>query len=68
MPATSSAAGTAVDLISSTPVLENPEHQTKWYYKYFLGKLHKNYVGQDAETKANYALSGESAVNLEIAV
>jgi hypothetical protein len=32
--------------VSTTPVLENPEHQTKWYYKYFLGKFHRNYVGQ----------------------
>lgn len=22
----------------STPVLENPEYQTRWYFKYFLGK------------------------------
>ena len=28
-------------------MLENPENQTKWYYKYFLGKLHQNYVGID---------------------
>ena len=33
--------------IPTTPVLENPEHQTKWYYKYFLGKFHSNFVGQD---------------------
>ncbi|XP_014288553.3 GTPase-activating Rap/Ran-GAP domain-like protein 3 isoform X2 [Halyomorpha halys] len=33
----------------STPVLENPEYQTRWYFKYFLGKLHQNYVGVDAE-------------------
>ncbi|XP_022643618.1 GTPase-activating Rap/Ran-GAP domain-like protein 3 isoform X3 [Varroa destructor] len=33
----------------STPVLENPEYQTRWYFKYFLGKLHQNYVGADAE-------------------
>ncbi|XP_060525674.1 GTPase-activating Rap/Ran-GAP domain-like protein 3 isoform X2 [Cylas formicarius] len=31
----------------STPVLENPEYQTRWYFKYFLGKLHQNYVGLD---------------------
>ncbi|XP_026673257.1 GTPase-activating Rap/Ran-GAP domain-like protein 3 [Ceratina calcarata] len=23
----------------STPILENPEYQTRWYFKYFLGKL-----------------------------
>ncbi|XP_073980334.1 GTPase-activating Rap/Ran-GAP domain-like protein 3 isoform X2 [Rhodnius prolixus] len=33
----------------STPVLENPEYQTRWYFKYFLGKLHQNYVGVDSE-------------------
>ena len=22
----------------STPILENPEHQTRWYFKYFLGR------------------------------
>ncbi|XP_059082033.1 GTPase-activating Rap/Ran-GAP domain-like protein 3 isoform X1 [Tigriopus californicus] len=42
--------------VSSTPVLENPDHQTKWYYKYFLGKFHQNYVGQDTE-KNTYVLS-----------
>ncbi|XP_054729663.1 GTPase-activating Rap/Ran-GAP domain-like protein 3 isoform X1 [Anastrepha obliqua] len=40
----------------STPILENPEHQTRWYFKYFLGKLHQNYVGIDAE-KNQYFLS-----------
>ncbi|XP_046368417.1 GTPase-activating Rap/Ran-GAP domain-like protein 3 isoform X2 [Haliotis rufescens] len=29
--------------------LENPEYQTRWYFKYFLGKLHQNYVGVDLE-------------------
>ncbi|XP_076347527.1 GTPase-activating Rap/Ran-GAP domain-like protein 3 [Tachypleus tridentatus] len=33
----------------STPFLENPEYQTRWYFKYFLGKLHQNYVGADSE-------------------
>ncbi|KAL5275099.1 GARNL3 family protein [Megaselia abdita] len=40
----------------STPILENPEHQTRWYFKYFLGKLHQNYVGVDIE-KQPYFLS-----------
>ena len=35
--------------LTSTPVLENPEHQTLWYSKYFLGKVHYNFVGQDNE-------------------
>ena len=43
------------DLISA-PVIENPEHQTMWYSKYFLGKFHHNYVGQDSE-KSTYVLS-----------
>ncbi|XP_043259850.1 GTPase-activating Rap/Ran-GAP domain-like protein 3 isoform X1 [Colletes gigas] len=33
----------------STPILENPEYQTRWYFKYFLGKLHQNYVAVDQE-------------------
>ncbi|XP_063235164.1 GTPase-activating Rap/Ran-GAP domain-like protein 3 isoform X1 [Bacillus rossius redtenbacheri] len=33
----------------STPVLENPEYQTRWYFKYFLGKMHQNYVGAEAD-------------------
>ncbi|PNF14495.1 GTPase-activating Rap/Ran-GAP domain-like protein 3 [Cryptotermes secundus] len=33
----------------STPILENPEYQTRWYFKYFLGKLHQNYVGADGD-------------------
>ncbi|XP_049279714.1 GTPase-activating Rap/Ran-GAP domain-like protein 3 isoform X2 [Anopheles funestus] len=40
----------------SIPILENPEHQTRWYFKYFLGKLHQNYVGIDSE-KNPYFLS-----------
>ncbi|XP_058447300.1 GTPase-activating Rap/Ran-GAP domain-like protein 3 isoform X3 [Malaya genurostris] len=40
----------------SIPILENPEHQTRWYFKYFLGKIHQNYVGMDAE-KNPYFLS-----------
>ncbi|KAL0850430.1 hypothetical protein ABMA28_012236 [Loxostege sticticalis] len=31
----------------SAPVLENPEFQTRWYFKYFLGKMHQNYIGVD---------------------
>ncbi|KOC65369.1 GTPase-activating Rap/Ran-GAP domain-like protein 3 [Habropoda laboriosa] len=33
----------------STPILENPEYQTRWYFKYFLGKLHQNYIAADLE-------------------
>ncbi|XP_072344637.1 GTPase-activating Rap/Ran-GAP domain-like protein 3 isoform X6 [Scyliorhinus torazame] len=29
--------------------LENPEYHTRWYFKYFLGKVHQNYVGTDTE-------------------
>ena len=48
-----------------TPVLENPEHQTKWYSRYFLGKFHRNYVGQDAtDAKSIYALSGKLSRSL----
>ncbi|EDO27978.1 predicted protein, partial [Nematostella vectensis] len=27
--------------------LENPEFHTRWYFKYFLGKVHQNYVALD---------------------
>ncbi|KAL1489288.1 hypothetical protein ABEB36_014213 [Hypothenemus hampei] len=40
----------------SAPVLENPEYQTRWYFKYFLGKLHQNYFGLDND-RAPYFLS-----------
>ncbi|XP_066244731.1 GTPase-activating Rap/Ran-GAP domain-like protein 3 isoform X2 [Euwallacea similis] len=40
----------------STPVLENPECQTRWYFKYFLGKLHQNYIGVDND-KSPFFLS-----------
>ena len=45
--------------IPSTPVIENPEHQTLWYCKYFLGKYHYNFVGQELNDgeKSNYVLS-----------
>ncbi|XP_061867321.1 GTPase-activating Rap/Ran-GAP domain-like protein 3 isoform X5 [Colius striatus] len=29
--------------------LENPEYHTRWYLKYFLGKVHQNYIGTDTE-------------------
>ena len=45
--------------ILSTPVLENPEHQTLWYCKFFLGKFHHNFVGQESNEgeKNTYVLS-----------
>ncbi|XP_065068004.1 GTPase-activating Rap/Ran-GAP domain-like protein 3 isoform X1 [Rhopilema esculentum] len=36
--------------------LENPEFQTRWYFKYFLGQVHNNYIGLDSK-KEPYALS-----------
>ena len=47
--------------ISSTPVLENPEHQTKWYYKYFLGKFHQNYIGHEIHDSANNAANSAAS-------
>ncbi|XP_076436139.1 GTPase-activating Rap/Ran-GAP domain-like protein 3 [Babylonia areolata] len=35
--------------VSSPIHLENPEFQTRWYFKYFMGKLHQNYIGQDVD-------------------
>ncbi|XP_056408493.1 GTPase-activating Rap/Ran-GAP domain-like protein 3 isoform X2 [Hyla sarda] len=29
--------------------LENPEYHTRWFFKYFLGKVHQNYIGTDTE-------------------
>nr|XP_015222407.1 PREDICTED: GTPase-activating Rap/Ran-GAP domain-like protein 3 isoform X2 [Lepisosteus oculatus] len=34
--------------------LENPEYHTRWYFKYFLGKVHQNYVGTDADKNPFY--------------
>ncbi|XP_060769195.1 GTPase-activating Rap/Ran-GAP domain-like protein 3 isoform X2 [Neoarius graeffei] len=34
--------------------LENPEYHTRWFFKYFLGKVHQNYVGVDAEKNPFY--------------
>lgn len=36
--------------------LENPEFQTRWYFKYFLGKVHQNFVGVDG-SKSPFILS-----------
>lgn len=36
--------------------LENPEFQTRWYFKYFLGKVHQNFVGIDG-SKSPFVLS-----------
>ncbi|XP_043840790.1 GTPase-activating Rap/Ran-GAP domain-like protein 3 isoform X1 [Dromiciops gliroides] len=36
--------------------LENPEYHTRWYFKYFLGQVHQNYVGTDIE-KSPFFLS-----------
>ncbi len=41
---------------ASAPVLENPEQQTKWYFKHFLGKFHRNYAGINADGH-HYVLS-----------
>ncbi|XP_065916721.1 GTPase-activating Rap/Ran-GAP domain-like protein 3 isoform X2 [Dysidea avara] len=37
-------------------LLENPESETRWYFKYFLAKSHSNYVGYDVD-KSPYVLS-----------
>ncbi|XP_077001490.1 GTPase-activating Rap/Ran-GAP domain-like protein 3 isoform X2 [Tamandua tetradactyla] len=36
--------------------LENPEYHTRWYFKYFLGQVHQNYIGNDTE-KSPFFLS-----------
>ncbi|XP_076380937.1 GTPase-activating Rap/Ran-GAP domain-like protein 3 isoform X3 [Megalopta genalis] len=47
----------------STPILENPEYQTRWYFKYFLGKLHQNYVAADQERNPLFLSVVTSEVN-----
>lgn len=47
--------------LSSVPyqphaLLENPESETRWYFKYFLGKVHVNHLGYDAD-KSPFFLS-----------
>ena len=32
--------------------VENPEFQTRWYFKYFIGRVHQNYVGIDSDGEA----------------
>eukprot|EP00730_Choanoeca_flexa_P016757 TRINITY_DN7982_c0_g1_i1.p1 TRINITY_DN7982_c0_g1~~TRINITY_DN7982_c0_g1_i1.p1 ORF type:complete len:876 (+),score=207.88 TRINITY_DN7982_c0_g1_i1:23-2650(+) len=43
---TSSAEG-GLDSSTSDMFLENPEAETRWYFRYFLGKAHSNYVFHD---------------------
>ena len=31
-------------------LLENPEAETRWYFRYFLGRSHTNYVMKDAKS------------------
>jgi hypothetical protein len=40
----------------STPILENPEHQTRWYFKYFLGKCMSHWINLDETEKKNHFL------------
>uniref|UniRef100_A0A915IG29 Rap-GAP domain-containing protein n=1 Tax=Romanomermis culicivorax TaxID=13658 RepID=A0A915IG29_ROMCU len=40
----------------SPVILEDPENETRWYYRYFLGKEHQNYAGID-NNKSPYFLS-----------
>eukprot|EP00731_Ephydatia_muelleri_P024029 Em0016g300a len=35
-------------------LLENPENETRWYFKYFLGKAHYNYLCYDHEKNPFY--------------
>jgi hypothetical protein len=40
-------------------LLENPEIETRWYFKYFLGATHKNYLvllGSDEGEAAEHAV------------
>ncbi len=42
---------------SNTIHLENPESQTRWYFKYFLGRVHQNYLIEEKTNKSIYFLS-----------
>ncbi|MFH4982857.1 hypothetical protein AB6A40_009566 [Gnathostoma spinigerum] len=43
---------------STSPVIvENPQEETRWYWKYFLGKEHQNFAGIDPLTKAPFFMS-----------
>ncbi|CAF0797770.1 unnamed protein product [Brachionus calyciflorus] len=39
---------------SNTIHLENPESQTRWYFKYFLGRVHQNYMIEDKNKLINF--------------
>ncbi|CAJ0583257.1 unnamed protein product, partial [Mesorhabditis spiculigera] len=42
---------------SSTIIVENPQEETRWYWKYFLGNEHQNFSGIDPSTKSPFFLS-----------
>lgn len=43
---------------ANSPIhVENPEFQTRWYFKYFLGRPHQNFIGADADRKEPFILS-----------
>ncbi|CAI4233182.1 unnamed protein product [Auanema sp. JU1783] len=42
---------------SSSIVVENPQEEMRWYWKYFLGNEHQNFSGIDPTTKSPFFLS-----------
>ncbi|VDK51676.1 unnamed protein product, partial [Anisakis simplex] len=43
---------------STSPVIvENPQEETRWYWKYFLGNEHQNFAGIDPSTKSPFFMS-----------
>ncbi|VDN56741.1 unnamed protein product [Dracunculus medinensis] len=47
---------------SSTPsispvIVENPQEETRWYWKYFLGNEHQNFAGIEPSTKLPFFIS-----------
>ncbi|KHN85420.1 GTPase-activating Rap/Ran-GAP domain-like protein 3, partial [Toxocara canis] len=43
---------------STSPVIvENPQEETRWYWKYFLGNEHQNFAGIDPATKSPFFMS-----------
>jgi len=46
----------------SSVLLENPEAETRWYFKYFLGHNHSNYVATLQVEHEPVGLHGETAL------
>uniref|UniRef100_A0A914WTJ9 Rap-GAP domain-containing protein n=1 Tax=Plectus sambesii TaxID=2011161 RepID=A0A914WTJ9_9BILA len=41
----------------SPVIVENPQMETRWYWKYYLGNEHQNFAGIDPHTKSPFFMS-----------